>query len=158
VLAARRLTTDCDNDRLRRQRRRSGTFGRITMTPPCETMGWKRALKLGGAGESFMRRFWRRFVVRLEKHWEKTLADAEDRQERWIKVSIGLMRFEPHMMPLVQQLGFLDVRLAVAMLDGFERLGKRKLIFTRARPFTSTLHSHICGCSVRTRLSVRSQR
>lgn len=45
---------------------------------------------------------------------ERTLFEAEEREERWIKVSVGLMRFEPEMMPLVQQLGRLDVRLIVA--------------------------------------------
>jgi hypothetical protein len=35
----------------------------------------------------------------------------DDRFERWIKVSIGLMRFEPHLMGLVQSLGDMDVKL-----------------------------------------------
>ncbi|MGE8482269.1 MAG: hypothetical protein ACN6Q5_06645 [Pseudomonas sp.] len=37
--------------------------------------------------------------------------DEDDRFERWIKVSIGLMRFEPHLMGLVQSLGDMDAKL-----------------------------------------------
>ena len=39
------------------------------------------------------------------------MLNADERNERWLKVSIGLLRFDEHMMPLVQQLGRLDVRL-----------------------------------------------
>ncbi|NVZ29682.1 hypothetical protein HX881_29310 [Pseudomonas gingeri] len=37
--------------------------------------------------------------------------DEDDRFQRWIKVSIGLMRFEPHLMGLVQSLGDMDIKL-----------------------------------------------
>jgi hypothetical protein len=40
--------------------------------------------------------------------------DAERRNERWLKVSIGLGRFEQTMWPLVLQLGRLDTRLIQA--------------------------------------------
>lgn len=44
--------------------------------------------------------------------------DAEDRETRWTKVSIGMIRFEAQaMMPLVQQLGRLDVKLMQADLE-----------------------------------------
>ncbi|PBP36170.1 hypothetical protein CCL11_12525 [Pseudomonas syringae] len=35
----------------------------------------------------------------------------EDRFERWLKVSIGMARFEPHLPELVQDMGQLDVNL-----------------------------------------------
>ncbi len=35
----------------------------------------------------------------------------EDRFERWLKVSIGMARFEPHLPDLVQDLGQLDASL-----------------------------------------------
>lgn len=37
--------------------------------------------------------------------------NENDRFERWIKLSIGLIRFEPHLMELVQSLGDIDVKL-----------------------------------------------
>jgi hypothetical protein len=39
--------------------------------------------------------------------------DISERLERWVKVSIGLGRFEPFMMPLIQSLGRLDVQLCI---------------------------------------------
>lgn len=39
--------------------------------------------------------------------------DENVRFERWIKISVGLMRFEPHLMQVVQSLGDLDVKLCV---------------------------------------------
>jgi hypothetical protein len=40
--------------------------------------------------------------------------DADKRDERWLNVPIRLLRFEEPMMPLVQQLGRMDVRLIQA--------------------------------------------
>jgi hypothetical protein len=65
--------------------------------------------------------------------------DAESRAERWLKVSIGLARFEKHMMPLVQQLGRLDARL----IQADEAWGAR---FPDAEPAGedgTALHEHI---------------
>jgi hypothetical protein len=42
--------------------------------------------------------------------------DAEKRNERWLKVSIGLGRFESHMRPLVLQLGKLDTDITMSYL------------------------------------------
>src|SRR4051812_12106619 len=42
---------------------------------------------------------------------------SDPRFERWLKVSVGMARFEPHMMPLVQQLGRMDVELVAADAD-----------------------------------------
>jgi len=50
---------------------------------------------------------------------------AEDRAERWLKVSIGLLRFEKHMMPLVQQLGRMDVCLIEADETWLDRVSER---------------------------------
>ncbi|WP_236630366.1 hypothetical protein [Pseudomonas syringae] len=35
----------------------------------------------------------------------------EDRFERWLKVSVGMARFEPHLLDLVQDMGQLDANL-----------------------------------------------
>lgn len=40
--------------------------------------------------------------------------EISERMERWIKVSVGLARFEPEMMPLIQNLGRIDVQLFAA--------------------------------------------
>jgi hypothetical protein len=45
---------------------------------------------------------------------EGTVYDVDKRNERWLKVSIGLARFERSMWPLVLQLGRLDTRLIQA--------------------------------------------
>ncbi len=67
------------------------------------------------------------------------MIEADGRNERWIKVSIGLMRFEPHMMPLVQQLGRLDVRLILADATWIETTRKKN-----ANPNDGdALHEHI---------------
>lgn len=42
------------------------------------------------------------------------MLDADERSERWLKVSIGLARFEQQMWPLLLQLGRLDTRLIQA--------------------------------------------
>jgi hypothetical protein len=64
---------------------------------------------------------------------------ADERNERWLKVSIGLLRFEEHMMPLVQQLGRLDARLIQADETWPDQF------FQKAPSYEdgSTLHEHI---------------
>jgi len=64
---------------------------------------------------------------------------AEDRAERWLKVSIGLLRFEKHMMPLVQQLGRMDVCLIEADETWLDRVSDARL----ASEDSTTLHEHI---------------
>jgi len=66
-------------------------------------------------------------------------ADAGDRGERWLKVSIGLLRFELGMMPLVQQLGKLDVRLIEADAVWTPRFVNEKL----SEEDSASLHEHI---------------
>jgi len=63
----------------------------------------------------------------------------DSRFERWLKVSVGMARFEPHMMPLVQQLGRLDAQLIDA--------DSRWIEITRSQQATpeqgDDLHRHI---------------
>jgi hypothetical protein len=65
--------------------------------------------------------------------------DPEGRNERWLKVSIGLGRFEQHMWPLVLQLGRLDTRLIQADGTGPERFFQANLSYEDS----TTLHEHI---------------
>jgi hypothetical protein len=65
--------------------------------------------------------------------------DAEGRNERWLKVSIGLGRFEPTMWPLVLQLGRLDTRLIQADETWPDRFFGPKLSYEDS----SALHEHI---------------
>jgi hypothetical protein len=64
---------------------------------------------------------------------------ADARNERWLKVSIGLLRFEEHMMPLVQQLGRLDARLIQADETWPDRFLEKKLSYEDS----TALHEHI---------------
>jgi hypothetical protein len=64
---------------------------------------------------------------------------ADERNERWLKVSIGLGRFEQQMMPLVQQLGRLDARLIQADEMWPDRFLEKDLSYEDS----STLHEHI---------------
>jgi hypothetical protein len=66
------------------------------------------------------------------------MLNLDERNERWVKVSIGLGRFEPHLMPLVQQLGRLDLRLIQADEIWPDR-------FSRTERFEDgdALHEHI---------------
>ena len=64
---------------------------------------------------------------------------ADERNERWLKVSIGLMRFDEQMMPLVQQLGRLDARLIQADEIWPDRFFQKDLSYEDG----STLHEHI---------------
>jgi hypothetical protein len=65
--------------------------------------------------------------------------NAEERNERWLKVSIGLGRFEQHMMPLVQQLGRIDARLIQADETWPDRFLDEALSYEDS----SNLHEHI---------------
>jgi hypothetical protein len=65
--------------------------------------------------------------------------DAERRNERWLKVSIGLGRFEQTMWPLVLQLGRLDTRLIQADETWPDRFFEPKLSYEDS----SALHEHI---------------
>jgi len=67
------------------------------------------------------------------------LLNADERNERWLKVSIGLIRFEKQMMPLVQQLGRLDVRLIQADATWPDRFFDRN----RSYEDDTALHEHI---------------
>jgi hypothetical protein len=69
----------------------------------------------------------------------RKVVNADERNERWLKVSIGLMRFEEHMMPLVQQLGRLDVRLIQADETWPDRFFRAKLSYEDS----TALHEHI---------------
>ena len=75
----------------------------------------------------------------LERVQEQSVFDPEERAERWLKVSIGLMRFEKHMMPLVQQLGRIDVRL----IQADERWPDIFLDGPLSDEQSATLHEHI---------------
>jgi len=65
--------------------------------------------------------------------------DAEARNERWLKVSIGLGRFEQTMWPLVLQLGRLDTRLIQADEVWPDRFFGPKLSYEDS----NALHEHI---------------
>ena len=67
------------------------------------------------------------------------MLNADERNERWLKVSIGLLRFEEHMMPLVQQLGRLDVRLIQADETWPDRFFQENLSYDEG----TALHEHI---------------
>ena len=67
------------------------------------------------------------------------MLNVEQRTERWIKVSIGLMRYEKHMMPLVQQLGRIDTRLMQADETWADRFLDEKL----SDEDSTNLHEHI---------------
>lgn len=67
------------------------------------------------------------------------MLNADERNERWLKVSIGLMRFEEHMMPLVHQLGRLDARLIQADETWPDRFFGKKLSYEDS----TALHEHI---------------
>jgi len=65
--------------------------------------------------------------------------NIDSRMERWIKVSIGLGRFEPYMMPLIQSLGRLDVQLCAKdheIIDAYK--GE-----SRELEYSDVLHDHI---------------
>jgi hypothetical protein len=64
---------------------------------------------------------------------------ADDRNERWLKVSIGLGRFEQQMWPLVLQLGRLDTRLIQADETWPDRFFQSNL----SDEDSSALHEHI---------------
>jgi hypothetical protein len=64
---------------------------------------------------------------------------SEERGERWLKVSIGLLRFERQMMPLVQQLGRMDVRLIQADESWPDRFFSPGLTYEDS----TALHEHI---------------
>jgi hypothetical protein len=66
--------------------------------------------------------------------------NAEERAERWLKVSIGLGRFEQSMWPLVLQLGRLDVRLIHADEAWIDRLLDGKQL---SEEDSTSLHEHI---------------
>jgi hypothetical protein len=70
---------------------------------------------------------------------ERQAFDADARNERWLKVSIGLGRFEQTMWPLVLQLGRLDARLIQADEVWPERFFGPKLSYEDS----SSLHEHI---------------
>jgi hypothetical protein len=70
---------------------------------------------------------------------------ADERNERWLKVSIGLGRFEQHMMPLVQQLGRLDARLIQADEIWPDRFLQEKLSYDDTQLFMNTLRYPTCG-------------
>jgi len=65
--------------------------------------------------------------------------EASERWERWLKVSIGLLRFEQQMMPLVQQLGRLDIRL----IEADDWWAPRFASGTLTSEENSELHGHI---------------
>lgn len=67
------------------------------------------------------------------------MLSADERWERWLKASIGLMRFEEQMMPLVQQLGRMDIRLIQADETWPDRFLDGKLSYEDS----TTLHEHI---------------
>ena len=67
------------------------------------------------------------------------MLNADERNERWLRVSIGLLRFEEHMMPLVQQLGRLDVRLTQADETWPDRFFQKNLSYDEG----TALHEHI---------------
>ena len=67
------------------------------------------------------------------------MLNAEERNERWLKVSIGLGRFEQTMWPLVLQLGRLDTRLIQADETWPDRFFEPKLSYEDS----SALHEHI---------------
>lgn len=67
------------------------------------------------------------------------MLNAENRAERWLKVSVGLMRFEKHMMPLVLQLGRIDVRLIGADEAWPDRFFNEDLSYDDG----DTIHEHI---------------
>ena len=67
------------------------------------------------------------------------MLNADERNERWLKVSIGLLRFEEPMMPLVQQLGRLDVRLIQADEAWPDRFFREDMSYEDG----TTLHEHI---------------
>jgi hypothetical protein len=64
---------------------------------------------------------------------------ADERNERWLKVSIGLGRFEQTMWPLVLQLGRLDTRLIQADETWPDRFFEPNLSYDDS----SALHEHI---------------
>jgi hypothetical protein len=65
--------------------------------------------------------------------------NADERNERWLKVSIGLGRFEQTMWPLVLQLGKLDTKLIQADETWSDRFFEPKL----SEEDRSALHEHI---------------
>jgi hypothetical protein len=65
--------------------------------------------------------------------------DAEGRNERWLKVSVGLGRFEQTIWPLVLQLGRLDTRLIQADEIWPERFFQGKL----SDEDSDSIHEHI---------------
>jgi hypothetical protein len=67
------------------------------------------------------------------------MLNADERNERWLKVSIGLLRFEERMMPLVQQLGRMDVRLIQADETWPDRFFQGNLSYEDS----TALHEHI---------------
>ena len=67
------------------------------------------------------------------------MLNADERNERWLKVSIGLARFEPTMWPLVLQLGRLDTRLIQADEIWPDRFFEPKISYEDS----SALHEHI---------------
>ncbi len=74
-----------------------------------------------------------------KKQGEVVALDAEARNERWLKVSIGLGRFEQTMWPLVLQLGRLDTRLIQADETWPDRFFEPKLSYEDS----TALHEHI---------------
>jgi hypothetical protein len=67
------------------------------------------------------------------------MLNADERNERWLKVSIGLMRFEEHTMPFVQQLGRMEVRLIQADETWPDRFFQQNLSYEDG----AALHEHI---------------
>lgn len=73
------------------------------------------------------------------------MVNSEDRGGRWVRVSIGLMRFEMHMMPLIQQLGRIDVRLIEADETWPERFFNRDLTYERGLSGAGTRILALCS-------------
>lgn len=74
-----------------------------------------------------------------KKRGEIVAFNAEARNERWLKVSIGLGRFEKSMWPLVLQLGRLDTRLIQADEVWPDRFFGPRLSYEDS----NALHEHI---------------
>lgn len=70
---------------------------------------------------------------------EREIFDPDGRNERWLKVSIGLGRFEKTMWPLALQLGRLDTRLIQADEVWPDRFFESKLSYEES----NALHEHI---------------
>lgn len=69
----------------------------------------------------------------------------EDRFERWLKVSIGMARFEPHLPDIVQNLGQLDASLCSMDARFVSAHEDEQMSFTTITRSSHIRHNPTCG-------------